>query len=123
MISNFSKNCMGTISFDGKFNGMRKAQDFIVYPMKDETAYAKIQSDTRIGTINLATGVVMLSKPHSNGAYSVHMAEATQVCALSGELLLMLKSNIQSTAHGMAGNNGIVYCDNSAALEVFGAQS
>ena len=32
MISNIHKNCMGTVSFDAKFAGMRKPQDFIVYP-------------------------------------------------------------------------------------------
>ena len=30
MISNIRKNIMGTVSFAGKFDGMRKAQDFIV---------------------------------------------------------------------------------------------
>lgn len=70
-ISNVRKNIMGTASFDAKFDGMRKAQDFIVYPMKDSAESALIQSDTRIGRINMQTGAVILSKPHSSGAYGV----------------------------------------------------
>lgn len=69
MISNLHRNIMGTTSFDGKFLGMRKPQDFIVYPMhsEDAAAKAKIQSDTRIGTIDMQTGEVMLSRPAKVG--------------------------------------------------------
>ena len=115
MISNTRKNCMGTVSFDGKFNGMRKAQDFIVYPMKDATTQARIQSNKRSGYISLVSGAVTLyPKQYFNGALDV-------AGALTAEELLMLKASIMATAHGMAGNNGIVYTDNSGALEVFAA--
>ena len=122
MITNFSKNCMGTISFDAKFNGMRKAQDFIVYPMQHDyqAKAAKIQSDTRIGTIDLSTGLVMLSPARAGGSYEPHMAFAAFAGMISSVELLLLKSNIFATAHGKAGDNGIVYCNNLAALEVFG---
>lgn len=48
MITNIRKNRIGTVSFDGKFDGMRKSQDFIVYPMHDgnDTSTALVQSDT-----------------------------------------------------------------------------
>lgn len=121
MISKYSKNCLGTLDFDAKFPGMRKAQDFSVYPMHATETSAKIQSSTRIGLIDLATGAVTLSRARAGGAYFVHLAGATVVCTLPADQLLTLKANILSTAHGRAGSNGIVYTDNSGALEVFGA--
>jgi hypothetical protein len=122
MITNIHKNRMGTVSFDGKFDGMRKAQDFIVYPMHagNDASRAKIQSDTRIGAVDLNTGAVILSPSRAGGSYGVHMALAKLAGTLSGEELLLLKAGIFGTAHGHAGSNGIVYTDNSAAVEVFG---
>ena len=113
---------MGTVSFDAKFDGMRKAQDFIVYPMHagNQSAAAQVQSDTRIGIIHLTTGQVLMSPARAGGSYGVHLALAKPAGILNAEELLLLKSNIFATAHGKAGNNGIVYTDNSAALEVFG---
>lgn len=126
MITNIRKNCMGTVSFDGKFNGMRKAQDFIVYPMHagNDASMAKVQSDTRIGMINMESGTVTMSRPKANGAYFIHLNGASIVGTLTSEELLMLKAAIFATASGKAGNNAMhVYTDNSAALEVFGTQS
>ena len=122
MITNIHRNRMGTISFNGKFDGMRKVQDFIVYPFHagNQTTAAKVQSDTRIGMIHLTTGVVLMSKSHASGAYGVHLAEAAHVGALTGEELLLFKAQIAATANGHAGSNGIVYTDNSGAMEVFG---
>lgn len=122
MISNFKKNCMGTVSFDAKFPGMGKAQDFIVYPLSGEADGTKltIQSDTRIGEINLTSGWVTLSNAHANGAYQHHlMLEGSKVEKLNAEDLLMLKAHVMGTASEKAGTNGIVYCDNSKAAEVF----
>jgi hypothetical protein len=119
MIANIRKNIMGTASFDGQFPGMRKPQDFIVYPMKEQTTLAKIQSDTRIGLINLDSGAITLSKPRAGGAYFMQLQGAQVIGCLSAEELLMLKAGIMSTASGHAGTNGVMYCDNSAALEVF----
>jgi hypothetical protein len=61
MIANCHKNIMGTVSFDGRFAGMRKAQDFIVYPMQDSGPLIKIQSNNRMGQLNLDTGELILS--------------------------------------------------------------
>ena len=124
MISNFRKNCMGTVSFDAKFAGMRKAQDFIVYPMKqgDDALRPVIQSDTRIGIIDLETGSVWMSKPHANGANFVHLSmERALIDKLSPEDVFNLKANIFATAHGAAGKaeNGFIQTDNSGALGVF----
>lgn len=124
MIKNIRKNCLGTVSFDAKFRGLRKFADFIVYPIKagDEPGRIVIQSDTRIGFIEVADGRVLLSKPHASGAYFHHLSGARYVDKLSPEDLLMLKAHIFATAHGAAGKaeNGIVQTDNSGALEVFG---
>jgi hypothetical protein len=119
MITNIHRNIMGTVSFDGKFDGMRKSQDFIVYPMRNETAVATIQSDTRIGVIDLTTGKIRLSPARKGGSFGVHLAFASAVSPLSAEELLMLKAHIFDSAHGKAGTNGVVYTDNSGAIGVF----
>lgn len=118
-IENFTKNSMGTVSFDGKFMGMRKSQDFIVYPLTAAAASIKIQSDTRIGTIDLTTGEVRMSPPRSGGSHFIHLGLAASVGVLTGEELLLLKANVLATASAKAGTNGVIYSDNSGALEVF----
>ena len=117
MISNIRRNIMGTTSFDGLFHGMRKAQDFIVYPMhtEDQAGAAKVQSDTRIGLINLKTGDVAMSKPRAGGAYGVHLSGAQVIGTLPADELLLLKAAIMGSAHGKAGTNGMVYTDNTAS--------
>ena len=121
-LSNIHRNIMGTVSFDGMFKGMRKPQDFIVYPVKNDghpMTNARIQSDKRSGFVNLETGnVVILEGAYFNGAVKV-------TDKLNAEELLKFKAAIFSTASGKAGSNGIVFCDNSAAIEVFnnGVQS
>lgn len=121
MISNMRKNIMGTVSFDYKPPGARKVQEFCCYPMPDLTEDVKIQSDTRIGNINLTTGRVMLSKPHPNGAYNQHLHEAAFVEKLSAEELFMLKAEIMATASPHAGTSGVIFCDNKGAAGVFNA--
>ena len=105
MISNIRKNIMGTISFDGLFTGMRKPQDFIVYPMHagNNTAQARIQSDKRSGFISLVSGAVTLYPQ------KYFMGALAQVGALTQEELFMFKAHIAATASG----------NNSGALEVF----
>jgi len=73
MISNIHKNRVGTISFDGKFSGMRKAQEFIVYPVKVGDKNISIQSDTRMGQINISNGELVMSKSHPSGANFVSL--------------------------------------------------
>lgn len=123
MIRNFKVNRLGTVDFDGQFSGMRKPQSFSVYPIHagNDASSIKVQSDTRIGRIDLVSGHVTLSKPRASGAYNIHLIGAGFVGRLEPGDLLMLKGHIMSTAHGKAGNNGVMYTDNSGALEVFGA--
>jgi hypothetical protein len=121
MITNFKRNCMGTTDFDGKFEGMRKAQDFIAYAIgsSDDKSSVKIQSDTRIGYICLKTGLVMLSPPFPGGAYQQHTRLAKPSGTLTGEDLTILKAHVLASASGKAGTNGVMYVDNSGALDVF----
>lgn len=120
-IGKFKRNRMGTIDFEGKFDGMRKAQEFTVYPMHSDgnSNQIKIQSDTRIGYIDLTLGHVDLSPPYPGGAYNTALAQARRVGKLSQEELFELKANVFCTASGRAGTNGIITADNSGALEVF----
>jgi hypothetical protein len=113
-----SKNCMGTVTFVHKFEKMRKEQEFDVYPMdkKSSEKVITIQSNTRIGQINLDNGNVCLSESHSNGAYFIHLGmDALSKSTLSTEDLNTLKNAIIGTAGELVGNNGLVYCDNSKA--------
>ncbi len=119
-IGQFTRNAMGTVSFAAQFDGMRKAQDFIVYPVaKDHpTDRVLVQSDTRIGHIQTATGDITLAGPHAGGAYQHHLHLARPAGKLDPLQLLLLKSNIATTANRKAGSRG-VHTDNSGASGVF----
>lgn len=115
MIANIKGNIMGTVSFDGKFAGMRKPQDFIVYPIPKGAAVdrIKIQSDKRSGYVDVATGNVELYP----GQY--FMGFAANAGKLDAEELLMLKGAIMGESNENAGKNGLVYVDNGGAAGVF----
>jgi hypothetical protein len=82
-IQNCHRNIMGTVSFDGRFQGMRKPQDFIVYPMQDSGEEIAIQSEHRFGKLDLATGRGILSanrQQYANGMWlSLCVARNTAV--------------------------------------------
>ena len=119
MISNLSKNIMGTVSFDGKFTGMRKAQDFIVYPMQDSGERISIQSDNRFGQIDLATGNGVLSTSHSYANWiwlSNCIVHRTAIAiALTAEDTQTLRQWIKSTG-GLEVGSSIVKSDNTGAM-------
>lgn len=123
MISMIRKNRMGTISFDGMFAPQRKTQDFVVYPVKasDDAGRIMIQSDKRIGYIDMQNGNVDLSPSRAGGSYSPHLMLVQRVGKLSTEDLFNLKAHVFATAHGAAvkTENGFIQCDNSGALAVF----
>lgn len=123
-IQNIKRNSMGTLDFDGKFDGMRKPQDFITYPIgaKDDKTRVKIQSDTRIGFINLTNGHVLMSPSIKGGAYNHHLSQINDVGKLNQEELFSLKAQLLDSASAKAGTNGIVTTDNSGAAEVFAKQ-
>lgn len=106
------KSCMGTIVFEYKFPGMRKEQEFIFYPIdrNNTSNEITIQSDTRIGRVNLENGNVSLSKSHSNGAYFHHlwMDAPLSESVLPAEDLKILRDAIIGTDGELVGSNGIV---------------
>lgn len=114
-IDSFRKNIMGTLSFEMKMPGMRKSQEFIVYPVEDKSESITIQSDTRIGTVNMASGKVKMSKSHANGAYFYHLSSDTlDHFELSKEVLEKLKSELAKTAGSSVGSS-FVKTNNSGA--------
>jgi len=120
MISNIKKNIMGTASFDGKFAGMRKAQDFIVYPMQDSGEIISVQSDNRFGRIDLGTGKVEMSAPatcHAGSAWLLlcQMRKTTKTDTIPAEELQALRAGIKATG-GLLVGNSIVKCENIGAL-------
>lgn len=123
MISNIRKNTMGTASFDGKFGKMRKAQNFVTYPIQsgDNGKTIAIQSEHRYAVISVESGKMVLSTNQANYANSMTLqmdminGKAEPVLIPSDELETLL-SFIRGTASPMAGNNGMrLFCDNSNA--------
>ncbi len=120
MITNCNRNILGTVSFDGRFAGMRKPQDFIVYPMEDSGPLIRIQSNNRMGQINLDTGNLVLSpaaKCHAGFLWlqlSVARKTATRE-TLPAEELQTLRQWIKSTG-GLLVGQSFVKCDNTGAM-------
>ena len=126
-ITKFHRNMMGTTSFDMQVKGMRKPQDFIVYPLHEgtNTKVISIQSEHRWGYIDVTTGKGTLSKNYNQYANSMKYA----IDKVKGELtefqlneldLQALKMQIFVSANKKAGEdeNGIVFSDNSGAINI-----
>ncbi len=118
-LAQIKKGLMGTVEFMGLFSGMRKAQGFICYPLPTGEAAQriKVQSDTRIGFIDLTSGEVLMTPSIFSGAYAQHLHLIERIDQLNAEELLMLKTQILATASGKAGARG-VYVDNAGAIEI-----
>ena len=108
---NFRKNCVGTLSFEAKFQGMRKAQEFITFPMKEAVRTILIQSDTRFAWINLDSGAVDIRKGR--------IGPFARAGALTQAELLLLKAALFDSATPLRGN--VVQVENDGALLVLGA--
>ena len=61
--------------FEAKFETMRKADEWVIYPVSDIESVI-IQCGTRIARLNLLTGEGILSARRSGGAYNVHLSPA-----------------------------------------------
>lgn len=119
MINNIHLNMMGTISFNMKLKGMRKEQDFIVMPINEDTEKVYIQSDTRIGLLDPKNGQILMSKPHSSGAYFHHLNfDKLTLFRLDSQDFESLKDAISKTRNKKAGLS-IVKSDNSGAKSIF----
>jgi len=119
-ITNCHRNIMGTVSFDGLFAGMRKAADFIVYPMQDSGERISIQSDHRFGQLNLETGLLILSANRAQYANALWLGlccrnGTAKRETLAAEDLQTLRGWIKSTG-GVEVGGSFVKCDNTGAL-------
>jgi hypothetical protein len=119
MLTNFRKNAMGTASFDAQFPGMRKPQDFVVYPIEGgkDAETITVQSDTRIGKICLKTGKVAMSPPQSGGAFLAHLCLGKVVATLEPAVLEQMKAEIAKTSGAKVGSRGVT-TDNAGAAAV-----
>jgi hypothetical protein len=120
IITNIRKNIMGTASFDGQAPGMRKPQDFIVYPMQDAGTVIDIQSSNYWGQIDLATGEVLVSTRatgHAGRDWLAYcqIAGITSTYHVALETLAALRACIKSTG-GLEVGLSIVKSDNTGAL-------
>ena len=107
-VTKIRKNIMGTISFHAKFKGMRKEQEFIVYPNPEKEL--TIQSKNRFGYVK-KDGSVKFATNCPYGAVFNHRPHVVDNIDNIGELL----DAVRGTASAKAGTSGIVYCDNSKA--------
>jgi len=116
-MSKFRRNIMGTLSFDLKIGSMRKAQDFVVYPVSKGDDSIMIQSDTRIGRINMSNGMGKMSQSHSSGAYGVHLSMDKLIpFQLEPSQLLELKEELAKTAGKNVGSS-VIKTDNEGAAD------
>lgn len=111
-VTKIRRNIMGTISFTAKFKGMRKEQEFIVYPNPDDKI--TVQSESRFGYVDAKSGQIIFATNCSCGALFAARPKKTDII----ENIEELKTAIRKTAGDAVGNNGIVHCDNSKAGNV-----
>lgn len=110
------KNCMGTISFDIKLAGMRKEQDFIVYP-NPQNGIIQIQSNDYWGEIIDGVVTFYRDSSHSNSwDFSLAVSQGkTKKCTI--ENWQELRERIIGSAGALVGDYHIV-CDNSGAASI-----
>jgi hypothetical protein len=104
MISNIKPDSAGTVSFNGKFAGLRKPDHFVTSAIdSDDPIRVIVQSYTRIGYIDLVDGSVTLSHSFPHGAYLKHLPMAEVIDKLPAEELALLISAIaDATNKGQA---------------------
>jgi len=126
-ILNIGKNCLGTASFTLKLGKMKKAEEFVTYPIQrdDPAQTLRLQSSHRWGELDTKTGAVILSARRAQYANSWYLIE----CKIKGtaeydnatpEQLAQMLEAVRGTASPMAGGNNCLamYCDNSNAAMV-----
>lgn len=118
-VFNIRKNIMGTLSIEMKLKGMRKAQEFTVYPITKESKSLTLQSDTRIAKVDLA-GNGKVSKSHATGAYFVHLnIDPLTDFAFNPSDWRQIVEYIGIT-EGESVGDSVVKTDNSGAKSIFG---
>lgn len=104
LLTNFHVNCLGTCEFDMQLPGMRKPQSFTCLPVAAGETTVVIQSNTRIGKLDLQTGRGFMTPPHSNGAYFAHLVTDQ----LAGKLVpvVLPTEELNALKAGMASTKG-----------------
>lgn len=123
-ITDFKKNCMGTMSFSLKFKGMRKAEEFCVYPIKEKTETIYFQSEHRWAQLDLKSKIFEVSArraQYANSAWFMvcQINRTTTAEKLTDEQFALLIGKIKKTAGEKVGNNILsMVCDNSYADKI-----
>jgi hypothetical protein len=117
-----AERVMGTTQFEMKAGNMRKAQNFIVYPIAKDGSATEIliQSDHRMARISLETGNGILSAQVANYPSRLHLSHGVRYpFTVDAVDLAALKMQIFTSGNAKAGGNGVVFTDNSGAFRVF----
>ena len=106
-VTKIRKNIMGTISFTAKFKGMRKEQEFIIYPNPEKRL--RVQAKTKCGYVSSDGGAFI-----SSCEYFFQIPWAKQNNDVI-ENIEELKEAVRNSASMNAGSSGFITCDNSKA--------
>lgn len=123
-ITDFEKNCMGTMSFSLKLKGMRKAEEFCVYPINKQTEVIYFQSPHRWANLNLKSKTFEVSarrEQYANSAWFTvcQINHTTTEDKLTNEQFDLIISKIKDTVGESVGNNILaIVCDNSYADKI-----
>lgn len=117
-VLNIKKNILGTLSIILKVNGMRKAQDFSMYPISKDSKILIIQSETRIAKLNL-DGAGLISKTYPGGAYFPHLNFGPLTPFKFSEKDWRQIVEYIGTTQGDNVGSSVVKSDNSGAKSIF----
>jgi hypothetical protein len=117
-IDNVTPNNVGTIDFLGKFNGMKKAQDFTVYPLQKTGERLTIQSDTRFGFIHLSSGEVVLGAPKATGSNFAHFSTNKKTHGTLSPAECQKLRDAMKRQGGAEVGSSILKVNNSGALDL-----
>lgn len=92
-------------SINLKLGNARKEQEFTIYPYNGE-GYFILQSDTRIAKVDM-NGKGHVSKPHSGGAYFIHLSFEHIPIQLTDEQMTSIKLMVLGDGEAPSGG-GIV---------------
>ena len=126
-IVSMEKNCLGTMSFTLKMGKMKKAEEFVTYPIQkdDKGEYVSLQSSHRWAQLYTKTGAIVLSARRAQYANLMWLLvcianNTAEIDKASDAQLKQMLDAIRGTASPMAGGNNLLnmYCDNSNADKV-----
>lgn len=98
---------MRFVNANFKFNGMRKEQEFTIYPCKADSDLIQIQSDTRIAAVCFSTKTITLSKSFPRGAFIIHLKkELGATTFLLNDLELQTLKDMRDKIAGKTNSDG-----------------